>query len=38
MRSWSSRRGTQEMNPTRKLKDVDLIPGLTKWVKNPVLP
>ena len=26
--------GTAEMNPTRNHKVVDLIPGLTQWVKD----
>ena len=30
--------GAAEMNPTSIHKDVGLIPGLTQWVKNLVLP
>ena len=35
---WSSHRGAVEMNPTRNHEIVGLIPGLTQWVKDPVLP
>ena len=34
----SSHRGTAERNPTRNHEVVGLIPGLTQWVKDPVLP
>ena len=38
-RSWrSSRCGAVEMNPTSDHEVVGSIPGLVKWVKNPVLP
>ena len=33
----SSPRGTAETNPTRNHEVVGSIPGLTQWVKNPVL-
>ena len=36
--TWSSRCGTVEMNPTRNHEVACLIPGLTQWVKDPVLP
>ena len=35
---WSSRRGAAETNTTRNHEVVDLIPGLTQWVKDLVLP
>ena len=35
--SGSSCRGTAETNPTRNHEVVGLIPGLTQWVKDPVL-
>ena len=28
----------QVKNPTSNLKDADWIPGLTQWVKDPLLP
>ena len=34
---WSSHRGTVEMNPTRNHEVAGSIPGLTQWVKDPVL-
>ena len=34
----SSLGGTVEMNPTRNHEVAGLIPGLTQWVNNPVLP
>ena len=34
----SSRRGTAETNPTRNYDVAGLIPGLSLWVKDPVLP
>ena len=34
----SSHCGTSEMNPTSNHKDTGSIPGLTQWVKDPVLP
>ena len=33
----SSHRGSAGTNPTSIHKDVGLIPGLTQWVKDPVL-
>ena len=36
--SRSSRCGAMETNPTRIHEDSDLIPGLTQWVKDLVLP
>ena len=35
--TWSSHRGTVEMNLTRNHEVADLIPGLAQWVKDPVL-
>ena len=35
---WSSRRGAGEPNPTMNHEVVGLIPGLTQWVRDPVLP
>ena len=32
--SWSSRRGSVEMNLTRNYKVAGSIPGLTQWVKS----
>ena len=34
---WSSHRGSSVMNPTSIHEDVDLIPGLAQWVKDPAL-
>ena len=36
--SWSSHHGAVETNLTRNHKVAGLIPGLTQWVKDPVLP
>ena len=33
----SSRRGAEEINPTRNHTVAGLIPGLDQWVKDPVL-
>ena len=38
IKTWSSRSGAVEMNPTRIHEDVGLTPGLTQWVKDPALP
>ena len=35
--SWSSCCGAVETNPTRNNEVEGLIPGLTQWVKDPVL-
>ena len=35
---WSSHCGSVEMNPTSIREDAGLTPGLTQWVKDPVLP
>ena len=35
---WSSRRGTVETNPPRNHEVAGLIPGLTQWVEDVVLP
>ena len=34
---WSSHYGSAVMNPTSIHEDAGLIPGLTQWVKDPVL-
>ena len=34
--SWSSHPGTAEMNLTKNHEVVGSIPGLTRWVKDPV--
>ena len=34
---WSSHRGVEEMNPTRKHEVIGSIPGLAQWVKDPAL-
>ena len=34
----SSHHGAGETNPARNHKVMSLIPGLTQWVKDPVLP
>ena len=34
---WSSCHGAGEMKPTRNHEVSGLIPGLTQWVKDPVL-
>ena len=36
--SWSSHRGSVKTNLTSTHEDADFIPGLTQWVKDPVLP
>ena len=36
-RLWTSCRGTVETNPTRNHEVVGFIPGLTQWIKDPVL-
>ena len=36
--SWNSHRGAAETNPTRSHEVLGWIPGLTQWVKDPVLP
>ena len=38
LRDWSSHRGTVERNLTRNHEVVGLIPGITQWVKDLVLP
>ena len=37
-KNWCSHRGAAETNPTRNHEVIDLIPGLTQWVKDPALP
>ena len=35
---WSTRCGSGVMNPMSIYEDVDSIPGLIQWLKDPVLP
>ena len=38
VKNWSSCRGSAETNLTKNHEVVGLIPSLTQWVKDPVLP